>query len=214
MSPALRLALSAAVFLALAALAPYFWTFGLGLSSSSQEWANFGGYIGGTLGPIYALLAFAVGVQAILDNRQQNIRQSLLTAVQRYEADFESACVRTVACENPWVWGRMPSETQEIHTISLRTLLYSDSIDWEGHLPPLIDGHRFRILASGEISQDREVVQNAQLAIEGLFKYLDLYKLAGGDEALIHYLESRYEIPKNRIDVAAQHAADSSEPDT
>jgi hypothetical protein len=39
-------------------LFPYFWTFSDKLSTDSQDWANFGTYIGGTLGPIGAFLAF------------------------------------------------------------------------------------------------------------------------------------------------------------
>jgi len=39
-------------------LVPYFFTFNDGLSSDSKSWANFGTYIGGTLGPIGAFLAF------------------------------------------------------------------------------------------------------------------------------------------------------------
>jgi hypothetical protein len=209
MSPALRLALTTAGVFAIAALIPYLLMFQGGLSSASEEWSNFGGYIGGTLGPIFALLAFAVGVQAILDNRQQNVRQGLLTTIQRYEADFEAACVRTVSCEAPWIWGRTPSESHEIQRLSLRTLLYSDTVDWEQHLPPLIVGHGFQVLPTGEVSQDREVILAAQMAVEGLFKYLALYIAAGGDSALASYLQSRYEIAKNRIEIACHHAADS-----
>ncbi|MEL4243382.1 hypothetical protein [Shewanella xiamenensis] len=44
------------VFLLL--LGPYFFKFHYGLSGNSQDWANFGTYIGGTLGPIGAFLAF------------------------------------------------------------------------------------------------------------------------------------------------------------
>ena len=208
MSSTLRLILFAAALLAVAALVPYLYMFRAGLSASSQDWSNFGSYVGGTLGPIYALLAFAAGVQTILDNRHQAVRQSLLATVQRYEGDFEEACTRTVSCESPWVWGNMPNDTHSMKMVAFRTLLYSDPLDWEQHLPPLVVGHGFQVLPSGEISQDREVVLQAQLAIDGLFKYLAMYKAAGGDKALVSYLESRYEIPKNRIEVATQHAAE------
>lgn len=48
--------LLSAVFLLL--LCPYFFKFHHGFSGDSQDWANFGTYIGGTLGPIGAFLAF------------------------------------------------------------------------------------------------------------------------------------------------------------
>lgn len=46
------------VIILLTILMPYFYTFRFGLSSNSQDWAHFGTYIGGTLGPIGAFLAF------------------------------------------------------------------------------------------------------------------------------------------------------------
>ncbi len=51
------------VFLLLAiifiTLIPYFCTFGkYGLSDDHQAWANFGGYMGGVLGPLFSALAF------------------------------------------------------------------------------------------------------------------------------------------------------------
>lgn len=48
--------LLAIIFLLL--LGPYFYIFNYSLSGNSQDWANFGTYVGGTLGPIGAFLAF------------------------------------------------------------------------------------------------------------------------------------------------------------
>jgi len=46
------------IFIFLLLLGPYFYTFNYKLSANSQDWAYFGTYIGGTLGPIGAFLAF------------------------------------------------------------------------------------------------------------------------------------------------------------
>lgn len=199
-----RVAMIAAVLV----LTPYFFAFNGGLEKDSEKWAHFGTYVGGTLGPVYGLLAFIVALRALAFSRKQTDLQNLLSAVHRYEQDFEAACAKTVTCEAPWVWGKSPSDTATVERISLRTLLYSDTIDWERHLTPLIVGHGFQVLPNGEISQDREVVFHASLALDGLFKYLAVYEEQGGDQSLIAYLSSRYEVPRNRLSDAAASAAE------
>jgi len=208
-SKGLLVFLAVATVLAVAAVAPYFYVFDGPYSQSSQDWANFGGYVGGTLGPLYAILAFAAAAQAILDSRQQAARQALLMAIQRYETEFDFVCARTVTCKAPWVWGNSPKGTTGLESVSLRTLLYSDSIDWQRHLWPLITGNGFRVLSTGEISQDREVVFAAQCALDGISKYLALYESAGGDAPLIEYIRSRYEVPMARLEAATEAAAES-----
>ena len=71
----------------------------------------------------------------------------------------------------------------------------------------LITGHGFQVLPSGEVSQDREVVFRAQMAIDGIFKYLSLYESAGGDAPLIAYFRSRYGVPQARLESATETAA-------
>lgn len=208
MSKTLQLLLVAALALAILALAPYLYVFNGGLSQSSHDWSDFGSYLGGTLGPLYAMLAFVAAAQALLDNRQRSARQALLVAIQRYEAEFESACSCTVTCKAPLVWDNAPDKTSDLDRVSLRTLLYSYAIDWEKHLSPLILGHDFQVLPTGEISQDGEVVNRAYLAIDGIFKYLDLYKSAGGDIPLVEYLMKRYDTPRERLESAMRDVAE------
>lgn len=209
MSHHLRNALILAVLLSFAVLTPYFVTFGGSLSTSSQDWADFGSYAGGTLGPGFAFLAFIAGVQTLIDNRDTSRRHSLLATIDRFERDFDAACCRTVTCQSPWIWGKGPSDSIGITKVALRTLLYSDTVDWETYLPPLVTGHEFQVLESGEISQDREVIRSAQMAVDGIYEYLSLYREIGGEDSIVAYLQRRYEIPKNRIDVACQHAAET-----
>jgi hypothetical protein len=209
MSSPLRFALIFAGALACVVLAPYFAKFSGELSTSSDDWSNFGSYVGGTLGPAFALLAFVAGIQTFVESRESAKRMSLLATIHRYEADFDAACARTVTCESPWVWGKDPDQTSQITKVALRTLLHSDTIDWEQYLPSLVLGHDFQVLPSGEISQDREVILHAQSAVEGIFEYLALFREAGGEGTIIKYLEHRYEIPKNRIAIACQHTADA-----
>lgn len=65
------------------------------------------------------------------------------------------------------------------------------------------------MLPSGEISQDREVILSAQLAVDGIFRYLDLFREAGGEPPIVEYLNHRYEIPKNRLAIASEYAVEA-----
>ena len=180
-----RLNLGFVMWIALAfaalVLAVYFFQFRGALSKTSAEWANFGSYVGGTLGPVYAFMAFIIGLRTLQQAAQQARRDELLKVIQGYERDFESCVSKPVACQEPWIWGHRPSASSEINEVALRTLLVSDGVDWEGHLPDLASSLAFRVLPHGELVQDRDIFLQAHLAVEGIFRYLALYHSAGGD---------------------------------
>src|ERR1700736_6367202 len=56
-------------------LGVYFWRFAPGhwwtLSQDSEDWARFGEFVGGSLGPLFALLAFGAALFAISEQNQQ-----------------------------------------------------------------------------------------------------------------------------------------------
>ena len=189
---------AAAVALTIVVLVPYFLPV-KGHSKDYESWSAFGSYLGGTLGPLYAFFAFLLGLQSIRESRKQTRKDELLKVIQNYERDFEDVSSKPVTCDAPWVWGNELNAASEIREVSLRTLLYSDGIDWEHYLPSLSNGLRFRVLADGELVQDRDLWLRAHLAAEGIFSYLDLYREAGGDQSLAEYYISRYEIPYNRL---------------
>lgn len=72
------------------------------LSASSEEWAHFGEYVGGTLGPVYGLLAF-IGVLATLDLQNQQMadqrKQFELGELQRLMAGLSQAIDQQLASE-------------------------------------------------------------------------------------------------------------------
>jgi hypothetical protein len=82
--------LVAAVLAAILVHGIYLYEFGSPqLSSNSEEWANFGDYLGGTLGTYFSFFAF-IGVVATLMLQQQQLdqvqRQAKLDEIQRYLA--------------------------------------------------------------------------------------------------------------------------------
>jgi len=82
--------LIAAVLAALLVHGAYLYEFGsLQLSANSEEWGNFGDYVGGTLGTYFSFFAFiGVVVTLMLQQRQleQVQRQAKLDEIQRYLA--------------------------------------------------------------------------------------------------------------------------------
>ena len=185
--------------LALVVVGPYIFRFHSGLPHDPKTWADFGTYIGGTLGPIYAFLAFLVGLLTLQQIRNQNRREEILKTIQAYENDFEIYASKPVSCNQPWIWGNDPGAARQISEVSLRTLLFYDGIDWEHHLSEIFGGLKFRVLPDGELVQDRDLWLRAHMAIEGLFHHLDRYRESGGEQSLVDYYTGRYEVPRNRL---------------
>ena len=76
-------------------LLPYGFAFSTHISENSQDWANFGSYVGGTLSPIIATLAlFGLGL-TIFQQKQQQQLSSLETAIRNIESDFEACLFKT-----------------------------------------------------------------------------------------------------------------------
>lgn len=169
------------------------------LSSNSSDWANFGGFIGGLLGPFYALLAFIALLESMRQNQIQKELNSFLESIKLFEKDFNSTLDLMVTCDSPWVWGHSFDTTTEIKALPLRTLLQSDSIDWQCHLSVLRDGLNFRTQPNGALYQDRDIWLKAKTALDGMFKLLAAYKEKGGDDSIFDYYFNAYEISHNRL---------------
>jgi len=177
----------------------YFYKFHGPLSASPQDWASFGGYIGGVLGPFYAFLAFIGLLETLRQSRLQRELEGLLHTIQQFEKDLNYCAGLTVTCDSPWIWGNYLDAASDIKELPLRTMLESDSIDWEQHLEQLRDGLMFRMQSDGTLFQDRDIWLKAKLAAEGLFNHLELYRSKGGEQAICKYYYEAYEIPRNRL---------------
>ncbi len=169
------------------------------LSPNSSDWANFGGFIGGLLGPFYALLAFIGLIESMRQNQIQKELNSFLESIKLFEKDFHSTLDLIVTCESPWVWGHSLKMTTEIKALPLRTLLQSDSIDWHYHLSVLRDGLNFQTQPNGALYQDRDIWLKAKIALDGIFKFLEVYKEKGGDASIYDYYFNAYVVSYNRL---------------
>lgn len=195
----LKTSLFVAAFTTVVVVGVYFYNFHGSLSDSPQDWANFGGYIGGVLGPLFAFLAFAGLLETLRQSRLQRELEGLLHTIRQFENELNYCKSLVVTCDSPWVWGSNWGSATDINELPLRTLLESDSIDWERHLEELRDGLSFRRQSDGTLFQDRDIWLKAKLAIEGLFDRLERYRSKGGEQAVYDYYYKAYEIPKNRL---------------
>lgn len=195
----LKTTLWVAVLITLVVVGLYFYNFHGSLSDSPQYWASFGGYLGGVLGPFFAFLAFVGLLETLRQSQLQRELEGLLHTIHQFEKDLNYCKSLAVTCDSPWIWGNDLDAASEIKELPLRTLLESDSIDWEQHLEELRDGLAFRKQADGTLFQDRDIWLKAKLAAEGLFDHLELYRKKGGEQAIYEYYYKAYEIPKNRL---------------
>lgn len=119
--------LMTAVFLLL--LVPYFFKFHYGLSGDSQDWANFGTYIGGTLGPIGAFLAFWGLMQQNKMYRENAEIERLIAKLTLLDSDILILTGKCFITSNEWklrngiyssaciYGGEMETETMYLDTL-------------------------------------------------------------------------------------------------
>ena len=193
----------------------YFHEFRGAVSSDSAAWGHFGDYVGGTLNATFGLLAFLAVLYALhlqqmelRENRLGLQRAELLRAIQGLDTDLQSILDTPVSCDQPWIWGNDFDSSRDIKAVPLRTLLLSDALDWEQYLGELRDSTDFRLSIAGEVIQDRDVWLRANNSLRQLMKTLDDLQALGGDESLVSYYRSKYEIPSNRMRAVAWRSDD------
>lgn len=177
----------------------YFYNFHSSFSKTQSDWGDFGSYVGGSLGAVFAFLAFLAGLENLRFIKSQQEKEEILITIKSYENDLKDCYSMIVTCEQPMIWGHNFEASKNIEELPLRTLLLSDSIDWETHLKWLRDGLSFRKQPNSEIFQDRDIWLMAYNSAKGLFKFIDLYERVGGDSSIISYYRDAYEIPYNRL---------------
>ncbi|MEZ8224786.1 hypothetical protein AB6C43_12170 [Vibrio splendidus] len=195
-----NLATSIAVLITIISLGAFFLQFNSGFSNEQNDWGSFGSYIGGVLGPLFAFLAFRSGLENLNFIRIQQNNTDILIAIRAYEKDLKGLYELTVTCDEPWLWTHdMGGEYAGLKELTLRTLLHSENLDWHYHLSALKESPKLRRQANGSLFQDGEIWLQVLNASSGLFRYIDLYQKQGGDQSIINYYTSTYEVPYNRL---------------
>jgi hypothetical protein len=178
----------------------YFYNFHSGFSKVQNDWGSFGSYVGGTLGATFAFLAFLAGLENLKLIKEQQEKEHIFMSIKSYENDLKYCYSLIVSCDYPWIF----DSTVNIKELPLRTLLTSDSVDWEAHLKELRDSPDFTKQTNSELFQNSDIWLMAYNAAQGLFKFIELYENLSGDPLIALYYHDTYDIPYNRLNSTSQ----------
>jgi hypothetical protein len=123
-------------------------------------------------------------LQNLNEVRAQKKKEEISDSVKGNERNLQNALSMVGTCESPWIWGNATDAAGDIKELPLRTLLQSDSIDWEFHNKYLRDSLKFRVQPNRETFQDRDIWQAEITSSEGRFRYLQKYEKSGGDKSI------------------------------
>ncbi|QYK02414.1 hypothetical protein [Shewanella psychrotolerans] len=154
------------VILIFALLIPYFATFNsFSFSTDSKDWANFGTYIGGTLGPIGAFLAFW-GLMAQNNLNKQNFEHRyLIEKIERIHKEIYSTLENTKAMRRDVV---PPQMVCLADILVSRRMDSKELIPFNKHAP---EAHRCKDGGHDEKSYSRTTLLVAQVLL--LQRYLN-----------------------------------------
>ncbi len=196
-----------------AAIAPIvvvlFYVYALGygaLSHRASDWAEFGEYVGGTLGAIYGFLAF-IGVLVTLTKQQS---QSELDEMQRLLAS-ESQRIDSILDSEP----RQPDglfRERQLHSGNVFSVYSLLSYASAAAIVRSEDkGKQAKQLELKETSLRQIKAERLLLNIE-LPRFVELsqrYSRTGGSAAVVSHYEGKYALPVAFMDLTGQLDSDS-----
>lgn len=195
---ALRLLAIIGVAALLIAAAFYFIKFAPGhwfqLSADPEDWERFGAYLGGTLGPIYGLLAF-LGVLAtlVLQNRQLDVARTQLSLAEFAGLLAQNAKdIDSILQEQPYI---IPPVGENLHLAGMKSSLSMllRAVGENATGPPERQADfaniRYAIVESVEPYVGELVVQ-----LQHLVRNLNHYKTLGGTQGVVDYYRARFKV--------------------
>lgn len=197
----------AAVFSAVVLIALYFYNFApknnFQLSVVDSAWANFGGYIGGVLGPLFSFLAFAgvlltVWLQAIQLERAKS--QAKIDEFQRVLANVSLQLDGLLAhrLEIPYVQPGLPGRPE--------TVFYYISAAGSAAIAPASD---FIVEARHKDLIDKikpaiwSIVAVVGIELQQLAWCIEEYNRIGGAESVAEFYKQRYQAVVGWLDALA-----------
>ena len=123
--------ISLLVILSFFVLIPYFVNFHGGLSENSQDWSNFGSYVGGLLGPVFSLfsiilviISIQISLKSLKRNENQQKIERLYTLVFKVNEELDNYVAKLPA-QIPKK--KKPSKSMpadEFKTLQVRNILH------------------------------------------------------------------------------------------
>jgi hypothetical protein len=157
------------------------------LSHSSDDWAKFGEFTGGSLGALYGFLAF-VGVLITIQiqrsqSRLDELQRLMAMVCQRIDSLFDSPLSQV----EPDVRKRIEASGQSITTFTALSALGVAAVD--DHVP-----NREELLGRGtaNISHEAHLIV---IELQQLVLLIQAYATGGGENAIRAFYQSRYVVP-------------------
>lgn len=177
-----------ALILAICDLGVYFSRFAYGhrwlLSQDSEDWARFGEYVGGTLGPAFALLAFGAALFAISEQSQQ----ASIEEIERLMIGMYDGINRLLNSKPPKLDTLAAQQLKDVQSLGeLLAVLFRKSIfssaDAQEISALVVD------VASDCIRREASAVE---VELVHFVVLLNEYQRQGGTDAVIRFYRERY----------------------
>ena len=200
-----------AVVALLADVGLYFYAFGPGsgfaLSHNAEDWSGFGAYVGGTLGPIYGLLAFGGILITIAVQRQQMERvstQARLGELMRLIARASRMIDDILNAEPKGITETLRDRLASKHAPT--SMLAMLSAIGTGAMFPSIDyliEARNQSLRAEVVPVVRYEAQLLGIELQRFVNCIEKYRKAGGSAMVIAIYKERYQMIVCWLDVVA-----------
>ena len=161
---------------------------GYTLSESTEKWGQFGDYFGGTLNPIYALLAFVgVLVTIYLQTEQLKVaeKRALIEEIQRLIFSVSTE-IDSLLKQQPKI---TPAEfAGRNHPFTIFSLISATATSYLKN-DPNAEIVKQKTIPCIELEVSSIIIELHQLTMT-----LEKYKTIGGDEIVVDFYKKRYEV--------------------
>lgn len=152
-----------------------------GLSNNANDWATFGSYIGGTVGPIAALLAFGAALLSIRQQQQQNREQQ--------QQNKLNELLKLINAEVNSIQQLLMSSTSHSVPVAPPSTLTDDSLSINlNHFGYFLihDGSRLHSDFESFITKEKFKLFQLREGFINLCRLMDIYESNGGDREIVN----------------------------
>ena len=158
------------------------------LSGNPEQWGQFGDFFGGTLNPIYALLAFAgvlITIHLQAKQLEEAEKKTLIEEVQRliFNVSLE---IDTLLKQSPKVTPTEFAEKPHPFTVSLLIGAIGSAI--------LNEHPNSEVIKQKSLNCIELEIGILVIELQQLVQTLEKYKLIGGNEIIVDFYKKRYEV--------------------
>jgi len=161
---------------------------GISTSPNSSDWANFGDYVGGTLGALFGFFAFAGVLITIFLQRRQLHHEQAKAEIEEIQRLLSSVSLVIDSILNESIQQDFPVNRIQLLNQSFTTLLAAAAVLPFSNMDP---AEKTR-LASAQRAAAENLTYKLLMQMTQLSWCLDEYKQHGGSSSVINFYVRRY----------------------